>query len=51
MTMKERIKNGLLFTDECEGMPKERLRAKKLMKAFNETSPEDLAEEARLRNQ
>lgn len=29
MTMHERIMNGLLFTDMCEGMPEERLQAKK----------------------
>lgn len=41
MTMHERIKNGLLFTDMCEGMPEERLQAKKLMKKFNDSEPDD----------
>lgn len=41
MTMHERILNGLLFTDMCEGMPEERLRAKKLMKSFNDSEPDD----------
>lgn len=41
MTMHERIMNGMLFTDMCEGMPEERMRAKKLMKRFNDTEPDD----------
>lgn len=41
MTMHERIMNGKLFTDMCEGMPKERLQAKKLMKKFNDSEPDD----------
>lgn len=43
MTMRERIINGKLFTDECEGLPAERTAAKKKMKSFNESSPENLA--------
>lgn len=43
MTMRERIKNGMLFTDMCEGMPKERLQAKKLMKKFNDSEPDDFS--------
>ena len=43
MTMRERIRKGKLFTDECEGLPEERLEAKKRMKAFNDSSPEDTA--------
>ena len=42
MTMKERIATGKLFTDECEGMPKERMQAKKRMIAFNATKPNNL---------
>lgn len=42
MTMHERIRNGLLFTDMCEGMPEERLQAKKLMKKFNDSQPDDM---------
>lgn len=41
MNMHERIMNGKLFTDMCEGMPKERLEAKKKMKAFNDSDPAD----------
>lgn len=40
MTMRERIMSGKLFTDECEGLPEERIAAKKRMKAFNDSSPE-----------
>ena len=32
MTMRERIAEGKLFTDYCEGLPEDRLKAKKLMK-------------------
>ena len=28
MTMRERIREGKLFTDECEGLPEERMSAK-----------------------
>lgn len=35
MSMRERMKQGKLFTDMVEGLPKERLRAKKLQKKFN----------------
>ena len=41
-TMKDRIREGYLFTDMCEGMPAERTKAKLLMKAFNETSAEEI---------
>lgn len=41
MNMHERIMNGKLFTDMCEGMPEERLEAKKRMKAFNDSDPAD----------
>lgn len=41
MTMRERIMQGKLFTDMCEGMPEERLRGKQLMKRFNDSDPED----------
>lgn len=41
MTMRERIEAGKLFTDMCEGLPEERLRAKQLQKAFNESDPAD----------
>ena len=39
MTMKERIAQGKLFTDMCEGMPKERTKAKKLQKKYNNSDP------------
>ena len=48
MTMKERIMSGLLFTDYCEGMPAERVQAKKRMKAFNETDTEQTKERMKL---
>lgn len=48
MTMRERIMSGKLFTDECEGMPEERLQAKLRMKAFNESSPDDPQRRAEL---
>lgn len=41
MTMRERILNGMLFTDYCEGLPEDRTRCKKRMNAFNSSSPED----------
>lgn len=43
MTMRERIHSGKLFTDYCEGLPEERMEAKRRMKALNETGPDDLA--------
>lgn len=42
MTMRERIMAGKLFTDMCEGMPEERLKAKQLMKRFNDSEPSDV---------
>lgn len=41
MTMKERMKQGLLFSDMVEGMPEERLNAKKLMYELNHADPSD----------
>ena len=43
MTMKDRICQGKLFTDNCEGMPKERTNAKKLQQKFNNSDPENVA--------
>lgn len=43
MTMRERIQQGKLFTDMCEGLPKERAKAKKLQKKFNESDPGNTA--------
>lgn len=48
MTMHERIMNGNLFTDMCEGMPQERLEAKQRMKQFNDCRPEDVEGRIRL---
>lgn len=48
MTMHERIMNGKLFTDMCEGMPQERLEAKQRMKQFNDCRPEDVEGRVRL---
>lgn len=48
MTMKERIMSGKLFTDYCEGLPEERLQAKKRMKAFNDTDPEEFERRSQL---
>ncbi|EOL46525.1 sugar O-acetyltransferase [Enterococcus caccae] len=42
MNMRERIIAGKLFLDNCEGLPEERLRAKKRMMAFNQTSPDEV---------
>lgn len=41
MTMRERIHQGKLFTDMCEGLPEERTRAKRLQYQFNSSDPED----------
>lgn len=35
MTMRERIASGKLFTDNCEGLPQDRLSCKKNLTAFN----------------
>ena len=48
MTMHERIMEGKLFTDMCEGMPQERLEAKKRMKRFNDTEPDQTVERFKL---
>lgn len=48
MNMHERIMSGKLFTDMCEGMPEERLQAKKWMKEFNETAPDETEHRASL---
>ncbi|WP_348920395.1 sugar O-acetyltransferase [Enterococcus rotai] len=42
MNMRERIIAGKLFLDDCEGLPEERLQAKKRMMAFNQTGPDEL---------
>lgn len=41
MTMRERIADGKMFTDYCEGLPQDRIKCKKRMAVFNQSSPED----------
>ncbi len=48
MTMRERIAQGKLFTDYCEGLPEDRLRCKKNMAAFNRSEPDDIPTRFRL---
>lgn len=50
MTMRERIKTGKLFTDYCEGLPEDRLLAKKKMKALNDCASDDFEERKRILN-
>jgi galactoside O-acetyltransferase len=42
MTMHERIKAGKLFTDECEGLGRERRQGKRRMRAYNRTGGSSL---------
>lgn len=51
MTMRERIAQGKLFTDYCEGLPEDRTNAKRRMKALNATGPDDIEERLRLVNE
>lgn len=51
MTMRKRISNGKLFTDYCEGLPEDRLNAKKRMKKLNDLAPEQFEERAKLLNE
>jgi maltose O-acetyltransferase len=48
MTMRERIAEGKLFTDYCEGLPEDRKQAKRRMIAFNATGPDELEERLKL---
>jgi galactoside O-acetyltransferase len=48
MTMRERIAAGKLFTDYCEGLPEDRIQAKRRMFAFNATGPDALEERVQL---
>ncbi|MFU0931248.1 galactoside O-acetyltransferase [Kluyvera cryocrescens] len=41
ISMRDRIKSGMLYTDMCEGLPEERLRGKELMHDFNNTRPSE----------
>lgn len=51
MSMRERIAQGKLFTDDCEGLPEERLAAKKRMRQFNLSDPEDMETRIKLMNE
>lgn len=51
MTMRERIAEGKLFTDYCEGLPEDRMLAKKRMKAFNEMESNHLEKRSELMNE
>lgn len=48
MTMRERIEQGKLFTDYCEGLLEDRLHCKKTMAAFNRSEPDDVETRFRL---
>lgn len=48
MTMRERIAEGKLFTDDCEGLPEDRLNAKLRMMKYNQSSPADAAGRGKL---
>lgn len=43
MTMRERINQGKLFTDMCEGLPEERMAAKHRMYLYNSSRADDLS--------
>lgn len=51
MTMKERMEKGMLFTDACEGLPKERVECKKKMIAFNNSMPDNVEQRMECLNQ
>lgn len=48
MTMRERMQQGKLFTDYCEGLAEDRLRCKKVMTALNRCEPDDMENRMRL---
>ena len=48
MTMRERIENGKLFTDYCEGLPQDRAKCKITMAKFNNTTMEQMGERMKL---
>lgn len=48
MTMRERIEQGKLFTDYCEGLPKDRMKCKRTMRKFNKSRPENVPKRALL---
>lgn len=49
--MRERIAQGKLFTDYCEGLPEDRIKAKKLMKKLNDLEPDMFEERAKTINE
>jgi acetyltransferase-like isoleucine patch superfamily enzyme len=49
--MRERMKDGGLFTDMCEGLPEEREDAKRKMIAFNATTPDTIEERKRIQKE
>lgn len=51
MTMRERIAEGKLFTDYCEGLPQDRINCKKRMIRFNATMPDDTEERKKALNE
>ena len=51
MNMHERIMNGKLFTDMCEGLPQERDDAKRRMIAFNKTTPDEIDERLKIQKE
>jgi len=51
MTMRERIANGKLFTDYCEGLPEDRAACKRTMCAFNLTTPDEIEKRMELMTQ
>ena len=51
MSMRDRIREGKLFTDECDGLPEDRLKAKKLMRAYNRTEPDEIEQRTQLLTQ
>jgi len=51
MTMRERIANGKLFTDYCEGLPEDRLQAKLRMLEFNSTRADELEKRFKLQSE
>lgn len=51
LSMRERIKKGMLFTDLTEGLPEERLRGKELMYDYNHTRPSEAQKRSELLSQ
>ena len=41
LSMRQRIKEGMLFTDLTEGLPEKRLQGKELMYEYNHTRPSE----------